>query len=115
VSGGAGPQPERDARPEPGLQPERTRLSWRRTALAVTAVSILAVRLAVGYRLTARGALGTAGVAALWLVVVAVTQRRISALAATRPADAGRSPAVLAAAVLGYALLGVLLLGLRRA
>nr|WP_240947668.1 DUF202 domain-containing protein [Planosporangium mesophilum] len=97
------------------MQSERTRLSWRRTALAATVVSILAVRLAVGYRLTARGALGTAGVAALWLVVVAVTQRRINALAAPRRVDAGRSPAALAAAVLGYALLGMLLWGLRRA
>jgi hypothetical protein len=77
-------------------------------------VSILAVRLAVGSRLTARGALGAAAVALLWLAVIAVTQRRIKALEAARPAVAGRSPSVLAAAVLGYALLGAILLVLRR-
>jgi hypothetical protein len=97
-----------------GLQPERTRLAWRRTVLAVTAVSILAARLAVGTRLTTFGAVGAAAVAVLWLAVVAVCQRRIDALAAPRPATAGRTPAVLAAAVLGYTLLGVLLLVLRR-
>jgi uncharacterized membrane protein YidH (DUF202 family) len=100
-------------RGERGLQPERTRLAWRRTALTATAVSILAARLAVGTRLTARGAIGVTAVALLWLAVVAVCQRRISALALPRPTTAGRSPSVLAAAVLGYALLGVLLLVLR--
>jgi uncharacterized membrane protein YidH (DUF202 family) len=97
-----------------GLQPERTRLAWRRTALAATAVSVLAARLAAGTRLTVHGALGVATVALLWLAVVGVCQRRINALAAPRPVAAGRSPSVLAAAVLGYALLAALLLVLRR-
>jgi uncharacterized membrane protein YidH (DUF202 family) len=104
-----------DDRPDAqGLQPERTRLAWRRTALAATAVSILAARLAGGARPTIRAALGVAAVAVLWLAAIAVCHRRINALAAPRPAAAGRAPAVLAAAVLGYALLGVLLLALCR-
>jgi hypothetical protein len=101
-------------RGERGLQRERTQLAWRRTALTATAVSILAARQALGTRVTTRGALGVAAVALLWLAVVTVYRRRISALAAPHPTTAGRSPSVLVAAVLGYALLGVLLLVLRR-
>ncbi|MGC9666237.1 DUF202 domain-containing protein [Planosporangium sp. 12N6] len=110
MSGGS---PDEPGRPDPGRQPERTRLSWRRTVLAATAVSILAVRLAAGTRLTARGALGVAAVAALWLLVVTVAHRRIGALTADRPRTAGRSAPVLTAAVVGYAVVGAVLLLLR--
>jgi uncharacterized membrane protein YidH (DUF202 family) len=96
-----------------GLQPERTRLAWRRTALTATVVAVLTARLAAGNRLTTSGALGVAAVALLWLAVIAICQRRINALATSRPAIARRSPALLAAAVVGYAAIGVLLLILR--
>ncbi len=32
---------------DPGLQPERTRLAWRRTLLALTGVTVLEIRLAL--------------------------------------------------------------------
>ena len=99
--------------PDTGRQRERTRLAWLRTALAVTAVSLLATRFAVGTRLTAPGALGTALIAVLWLTVVTVCHLRVKALTGPRPNVSGRSHVVLMAAALGYALIGMVLLILR--
>jgi uncharacterized membrane protein YidH (DUF202 family) len=101
------PRPARD----PGLQPERTRLAWRRTALALTGVALLAARLAV-HPVTPVRLAGLVAVAALWAAVLAVGHRRVQALARRRPpavADAGRSLPTLALVVIGYAALGVLL------
>lgn len=47
---------------DPGRQPERTWLAWRRTTLAMTVASVLAVRLALG-----SGAVGVV-VAVIWLI-----------------------------------------------
>ncbi|MEU6315507.1 DUF202 domain-containing protein [Streptomyces sp. NPDC047014] len=72
---------QRDA----GLQPERTRLAWRRTTLAASVVAVLALRQ------TLRGSgspveLGGAAVTVLlWLAFLGVAHRRIRALAAVRP------------------------------
>jgi hypothetical protein len=41
----AGATPGTGPVPAPGLQPERTELAWRRTALAVAAVSLVGARL----------------------------------------------------------------------
>jgi uncharacterized membrane protein YidH (DUF202 family) len=99
--------------PDTGRQRERTRLAWSRTALAATAVSLLAARFAVGTRLTAPGALDTAVIAVLWLTVVTVCHLRIKALTGPQPTVSGRSHVVLVAAALGYALIGAVLLILR--
>ncbi len=84
---------DRDA----GLQPERTRLAWRRTTLASSVVAVLALRQ------TLRGAgapaevAGAAAIALIWLVFLWVAHRRIRALAAGRPP--GLAPRAALAAV----------------
>ncbi|MFC9909198.1 DUF202 domain-containing protein [Streptomyces sp. NPDC059862] len=75
--------PERD----PGLQPERTRLAWRRTTLSGTVAAVLAVRTALHGGASAPRLVVGALCCALWLGFLLVAHRRIHALAATdRPA-----------------------------
>lgn len=96
---------------DPGLQPERTRLAWRRTLLAFTAVAVLLVRLALTGDLT--GAL-LAGVAVVgWLGTLALNWRRATG-AGPRRAQRWSFP-LTALAAAGFAVLGVLMVvrGLR--
>ncbi|MER5310450.1 DUF202 domain-containing protein [Streptomyces sp. NPDC002773] len=78
---GAGAAEVRD----PGLQPERTRLAWRRTTLSCTVVAVLAVKLAVHGDVTAVGLTGLALSALVWIGFLAVAHRRIRSLSAARP------------------------------
>jgi hypothetical protein len=90
---------------DPGLQPERTRLAWRRTALALTVVAVLTVRLALGGGLA--GALVAALALLVWGTAVRVCWPRASG---TGPASSGgRRLPLTALAAAGYALLGILL------
>ena len=95
--------------PEAGsASAERTRLAWRRTVLAITVVVVLSTRLALvggspfGTAVAAAGLVG-------WLAVLAVTYRRIRAMAAASPAQAGRVLPLAALAAAGFAALGALL------
>ena len=74
--------PPADGR-DPGLQPERTRLAWRRTTLSSTVAAVLAVRAALHGGATSSGVVACALCCALWLGFLFVAHRRIRTLART--------------------------------
>ncbi|GGV11621.1 hypothetical protein GCM10010275_60610 [Streptomyces litmocidini] len=82
---------------DPGLQPERTRLAWRRTTLSCTVVAVLAVKLVVSDEVTARELTGLALSSLVWVAFLAVAHRRIRSLGAARPLPLSRRGALLAA------------------
>ncbi|MFF8270074.1 DUF202 domain-containing protein [Streptomyces sp. NPDC016562] len=93
--GGVGAAGElRDA----GLQPERTRLAWRRTTLASAVVLVLALRQTLRGSGTAEELVGAAVIALSWLAFLGVAHRRIRALAAGRPTALAPRAALAAAA-----------------
>ncbi|CAM5544477.1 hypothetical protein SALBM135S_07910 [Streptomyces alboniger] len=79
MTGAAGP-----AR-DPGLQPERTRLAWRRTTLSCTVAAVLAARAALHRGPGTTGVLACALCLLLWLCFLGVAHRRMVALTAARP------------------------------
>ncbi|MFF9342935.1 DUF202 domain-containing protein [Streptomyces sp. NPDC014773] len=82
---------------DPGLQPERTRLAWRRTTLSCTVVAVLGIKLALMDGATAAGLTGLALSALVWIGFLAVAHRRIRTLDAARPRVLSVRAALLAA------------------
>ncbi|MET9257345.1 DUF202 domain-containing protein [Streptomyces sp. NPDC048182] len=85
---------------DPGLQPERTRLAWRRTTLSGTVVAVLAGKAALKDGATPGALLAIALCCVLWLGFLYLTHRRIRALAAPSGEPVALSPAHAGAAVL---------------
>jgi len=91
---------------DPGLQPERTRLAWRRTVLATGVVAVLLLRMAL--QLGPAGLGPAAAALAGWAACAAIAHRR-GGRTGREPGAAGWGPAALAAIAAGYAALGVAL------
>ncbi|WLW56244.1 DUF202 domain-containing protein [Streptomyces sp. YU58] len=68
---------------DPGLQPERTRLAWRRTTLASTVAALLAVKTALHGGVSPGRVAVCAVSCGLWLAFLLVAHRRIRILATT--------------------------------
>ncbi|WP_405878735.1 DUF202 domain-containing protein [Streptomyces sp. NBC_01136] len=77
------PAPERHPERDPGLQPERTRLAWRRTTLSSTVAAVLAAKTALHGGLSVTGVVACALCCGLWLGFLAIAHRRIRVLAAS--------------------------------
>ncbi|MGI5453453.1 DUF202 domain-containing protein [Streptomyces sp. CA-249302] len=84
---------------DPGLQPERTRLAWRRTTLAATVAAVLAMKTSLHGGASAAGVVTCALVCGLWLTFLFVAHRRIRALAG-RPVPRALAPRHATAAIL---------------
>lgn len=97
--------------PDPGAAAERTRLAWRRTTLAVTAVTLLIARMSTLTRTVAVGLVALAFALAGWIAAIALAHRRITDLGRGPLVSAlRRGPAAIALFVAWYALIGALLI-----
>ncbi|MFB7465614.1 DUF202 domain-containing protein [Streptomyces sp. NPDC056224] len=91
-----------------GLQPERTRLAWRRTTLACSVVAVLALRQVLRGSGRPVEVAGAALTALIWLAFLWVAHRRIRALAARPPRVLGpRSALAVVACTVALAVFAV--------
>ncbi|MEU9592010.1 DUF202 domain-containing protein [Streptomyces sp. NPDC048219] len=96
---------------DPGLQPERTRLAWRRTTLSCTVAAVLAVKAALHAGPTPSALVATALCCALWLGFLYLAHRRIRTLASTNrpPVVAPGNATAAALCTVGLAVCGAVL------
>lgn len=84
---------------DPGLQPERTALSWRRTQLAATVAALVVVRVAARHWEVAEGVRWLAAVAAAGVVALVLLVNRPRARTPEGPLTHERTIAATAAMV----------------
>lgn len=83
---------------DPGLQPERTRLAWRRTTLSCTVVALLAVRQALHSGAGPAAVIAVALTLLAWLGFLRVAHRRMAGLGHAVPLPLSPRNALTAAA-----------------
>ncbi|MFD5725969.1 MULTISPECIES: DUF202 domain-containing protein [unclassified Streptomyces] len=83
---------------DPGLQPERTRLAWRRTTLSCTVAAVLAVRQTLHGGATDTGVIALSLSALAWLGFLWVANRRVQSMGGARPRPMEAAGALAAAA-----------------
>ncbi|MFJ7630404.1 DUF202 domain-containing protein [Streptomyces sp. NPDC097595] len=83
---------------DPGLQPERTRLAWRRTTLSCTVAAVLAVRQTLHGGATDTGVIALALSALAWLGFLWIANRRVQSMGGARPQPMEAAGAITAAA-----------------
>jgi uncharacterized membrane protein YidH (DUF202 family) len=105
---GPGPVGPGGKRPNPASA-ERTRFSWRRTALSQTICALLFIRLAATAHPVELAAIAGALAMLGWLVALAIGQRRITAMNTKIPVSPRRSLPITAAFVVELALVGTVL------
>jgi uncharacterized membrane protein YidH (DUF202 family) len=93
----------------PSGSAERTRLAWRRTVLATTAVGLLMIRLVVRSGASDLIGIGIAAAAVGWLGMLWLGQRRIHAIADEASRPIGRVLAALAMLTVGFAVAAIVL------
>ncbi|MFF1281200.1 DUF202 domain-containing protein [Streptomyces sp. NPDC058299] len=99
---------------DPGLQPERTRLAWRRTTLSAAVAAVFAVKSALRAGPGAGALVVCAVCCGLWLAFVWVAHQRIRALSAGTPPPVlapGHAAAAVLCAVATAVCAAVLVLG----
>ena len=98
--------------PDPGASAERTRLAWRRTGLAATAVALLAARPAFAPGAGPGTYLAAAAALAGWAALVGLAYRRARGLDASPPQPGRRAVTAYAAITVSFAILGTVLVTL---
>ncbi|MFF7338523.1 DUF202 domain-containing protein [Streptomyces sp. NPDC008163] len=83
---------------DPGLQPERTRLAWRRTTLSCTVAAVLAVRQTLHGGATNAAVIALSLSALAWLGFLWIANRRVQSMGGARPQPMAVSGAITAAA-----------------